>query len=168
MERIIRPSEKLLLFGYTLILVFMIVQDLIPLGNLNDIKAIASVHSTNEIIFITLIGVVQILLLIGGILFFIGKKYPIWVRIWLIIHPAFIFIGALFSWWIPYLFGIGAEEKMEIYNTMFGNTHAFLPEMNGIVPNTLHTIFHSTLFACILITIYICLTMQDKKKGVID
>ncbi len=102
MERNIRPSEKLLLFGYTLILLFMIVQDLIPLGNLNDIKAVASVHSTNEIIVITLIGVVQILLLIGGILFFIGKKYPLWIRIWLIIHPAFIFIGALFSWWIPY------------------------------------------------------------------
>jgi len=72
----------------------------------------------------------------GGILFFIGKRYPILIKIWLIVHPLCIFLGAIMAWWVPYLFGIGAEERVERYNAMFGNTHAFLPVMNGIVPNT--------------------------------
>lgn len=155
MERDIRLSEKLLIFGYTAILLFMILQDLVPLGALNDPKAIASVQSYNEILVGTMINIVQILLLMGGVLLFIGKRYPVWVKIWLIVHPTCILLGAIMSWWVPYLFGIGAEEKIESYTIMFGNTHAFLPVMNGIVPNTLHTIFHLILFVCIILTIYI-------------
>jgi hypothetical protein len=133
----------------------MIVQDWIPLGALNDVEAIAATQSTSELITTTLIGVIQILLLLGGVLFFIGKKYPVWAKIWLIIHPACIFIGALVAWWIPYLFGVGAEARVDRYNVIFGNTHAFLPVINGIVPNTLHTLFHLILFTCIVLTIYI-------------
>ncbi len=155
MKRTIRFSERLLIFGYAMILLFMIVQDLVPLGPFNDIQAIASVQSLNETLAVTMIGVVQILLLIGGVFLFIGKRYPIWVRIWLIVHPSCILFGAIMSWWIPYLFGIGAEEKVERYQIMFGDTHAFFPVMNGIVPNTLHTIFHLALLACIILTIYI-------------
>ena len=142
----------------------MIVQDLVPLGALNDIEGIASVESFNEIIVVTLNGVVQILLIMGGILFFIGKRYPIWIKIWLIIHPSCILLGAIMSWWVPYLFGIGAGEKIERYNVLFGNTHSFLPVMNGIVPNTLHTIFHLVLLICIILTSYIFLTKHDKDK----
>ena len=111
MNRGIRLSEKFLVWGYIFILLFMIVQDLVPLGALNDIEGIASVESFNEIIVVTLIGVVQILLIMGGILFFIGKRYPIWIKIWLIIHPSCILLGAIMSWWVPYLFGIGAGRK---------------------------------------------------------
>jgi len=46
--------------------------------------------------------------------------------------------GAIISWWIPYLFGTGTHETMERFNNMFGDTHAFLPIMNGMIPNTLH------------------------------
>src|SRR5690625_2794028 len=158
MKRNIRLSEKILVLGYAYILLYMIVQDLIPLGTLNDVKAIASLQSINETLVVTMIGVVQILLLMGGILFFIGKRYPILIRIWLIVHPSCIFLGAIMAWWVPYLFGIGAEERMERYNAMFGNTHAFLPVMNGIVPNTLHTTFHISLFVCIILTVYIFVT----------
>ena len=168
MKRDIRLSEKILISGYAFILLFMIVQDLVPLGKLNDIEGITSVQSFNEILVVTMIGVVQILLLMGGILFFIGKRYPIWAKIWLIIHPSCILFGAIMSWWVPYLFGIGAEEKIERYNTMFGNTHAFLPVMNGIVPNTLHTIFHFILFICIILTVYIFFTKNKRDKEVVE
>ena len=50
MKRNIRLSEKFLVLGYVFILLFMIVQDLVPLGVLNDVEAIASVESLNEII----------------------------------------------------------------------------------------------------------------------
>ncbi|WP_368652488.1 hypothetical protein AB4Y30_12095 [Ornithinibacillus sp. 4-3] len=163
MERNIRLSEKFLALGYIFILIFMIVQDLVPLGPLNDLEGIAAVEPFNEIIIVTLIGVVQILLILGGILFFIGKRYPFLIKIWLIIHPSCILLGAIISWWIPYLFGIGAEEKIERYNIMFGDTHAFLPVMNGIVPNTLHTIFHLMLLICICLTRYIFFTNNKDK-----
>ncbi len=168
MKRDIRLSEKLLVLGYIIILLFMIVQDLVPLGVLNDVEAIASVESFNETIITTIIGVIQILLLLGGVLFFIGKRYPIWVKVWLIIHPSCILLGAIISWWIPYLFGTGTEEKIERFNHMFGDTHAFLPIMNGIVPNTLHTIFHLVLLICIILTGYIFLNTYHKGKGIAE
>ncbi|WP_096271527.1 hypothetical protein [Paucisalibacillus globulus] len=156
--RKIRFSEKVLLIGYCFILLFMIVQDWVPLGSLNDIDAIKQVKTTNELLLVTLIGVLQVTFLIFLILLFIGKRYPLFLKLWLIIHPSCIFAGVLMSWWIPYLTGIGAAEKVASYTSMFGNTHTFLPVMNGIVPNTLHTLFHASLFCCILVSIYIFVT----------
>ena len=162
MKREIRVSEKFLIAGYGLILLFMFVQDWVPLGPLNDIQAIAQENSARELIVVTLIGLVQIVILMVLILCFIGRRYPIWAKIWLIIILHVFFAGVLTAWWIPYFFGLGAEEKAERYQTMFGNTHSFLPVMHGIVPNTLHTIFHVTLFLCILLTIYI--SFRDRKR----
>lgn len=168
MKRDIRLSEKFLVLGYIFILLFMIVQDLVPLGALNDIEAIASVESFNEIIVTMLIGAVQILLILVGVLLFIGKKYPLLVKIWLIVHPLSILVGAIMSWWIPYLFGTGTEEKIESFNNMFGDTHSFLPIMNGMTPNTLHTMFHLVLLICIILTSYIFLTRHDKDKRIVE
>ena len=158
MKRNIRLSEKLLLIGLIFIFLFMIVHDFIPLGPFNDVEAILNDQPLKELIFVTIVNAGQILLIIIGVLFFIGKKYPIIIKLWLIIHQSCIFIGALIAWWIPYIFGIGAEQRVERYQEMFGNTHSFLPIMNGIVPNTIHTIFHFTLLFCIILTIYICVT----------
>lgn len=86
MERNIRLSEKLLLAGLSFIFLFMTVQDLVPLGPLNDVQAIAEVRSFNELLMVTAFGAVQFLLLMGGVIYFMGKRYPIWARLWLIIH----------------------------------------------------------------------------------
>ena len=164
MERNIRLSEKLLLFGLSLILLFMIFHDFVPLGSLNDVQAVLNDRSLNELIILTIIGAGQILLIMIGVILFMGKKYPLLIKLWLIIHQTCIFVGALIDWWIPYFFGIGAEQRIERYEEIFGNTHSFLPVMNGIVPNTLHTLFHITLFVCIILTIYICITNDKKLK----
>lgn len=164
MKRNIRISEMLLLLGYCIILIFMVLQDWVPLGTLNDVLAISEARSKSELIMVTLIGVIQIIILITLAILFVGRRYPIWAKLWLIIHPTFIFAGALLDWWIPYLFGYGAEERAERYADMFENTHSFLPEMNGIVPNTLHTIFHTILLLCIALTIYIGFTNKSRGK----
>nr|WP_246187584.1 hypothetical protein [Ornithinibacillus caprae] len=150
--------------GFSFILLFMIVQDWVPLGSLNDVQAIAEDRSFNELFLVTLIGVVQILLLMTFVVIFIGKRYPIWIKLWLVIHQICIFAGVLIDWWIPYFFGYGAEQRVERYNQMFGDTHSFLPELNGIVPNTLHTMFHTTLLICIILTIYIMVTDSRKTR----
>lgn len=166
MKRKVRLSEKLLLIGFSFILLFMVIHDWVPLGSLNDVEAIAADRSVSELLIVTFIGVAQILLLMGFVLFFMGKKYPIWIKLWLVIHQIFIFTGAILDWWIPYFTGYGAEERVERYTQMFGNTHSFLPEMHGIVPNTIHTLFHTTLFICIILTIYIILTDRKKEKAI--
>ena len=165
MKRDIRLSEKFFLGGLSFILLFMIVQDWVPLGALNDVQAIREEQSFSELLTVTLINVAQILVLMGLVIAFMGKRYPIFIRLWLIIHQSSIFAGVLIAWWIPYFFGYGAESRVERYDQMFGDTHAFLPVMNGIVPNTLHTIFHITLLCCILLSIYISLTMPRKKPS---
>jgi hypothetical protein len=53
----------------------------------------------------------------------------------------------MLSWWIPYLFGFGAEEKAVSYMNVFENTHTFLPIINGILPNTLHNVTHHFSFS---------------------
>ncbi|MFD2129990.1 hypothetical protein ACFSKI_01800 [Pseudogracilibacillus auburnensis] len=139
-ERNIRTSEKFLLISYFFILLFMLFHDWISLGVLNDIDAVKSVNSQKGLIMTTFINSIQIVILICLISLFVGKRYPIWAKLWLIIHPACIFIGVLISWWLPYFFGIGADEKAENYAMMFGDTHAFLPIRNGIQPNTIHVL----------------------------
>jgi len=142
----------------------MIVQDWIPIGTLNDVDAIHASRSINELIIVTLIGVIQIVILIALTALFVGKRYPLWAKLWLIIHPSFIFSGALLDWWIPYVFGYGAEERVATYTEMFGDTHSFLPTMNGIVPNTIHTMFHIILLICIILTVYISFTNSSSVK----
>lgn len=95
MKREIRFSEKLLLSGFCFILLFMFMQDWVPLGSLNDVQAIAEERPFNELIIVTMINVVQILLLIGFVIIFMGKRYPVWIKLWLIIHQVCIFAGAL-------------------------------------------------------------------------
>jgi len=54
------------------------------------------------------------------------------------------------AWWIPYLFRYEPERAVR-YQVMFGATHAFLPERNGIRPNTLHVILHLFTLATLLV-----------------
>ena len=73
MERKIRLSEKLLLFGLSLILLFMIFHDFVPLGSLNDVQAVLNDRSLNELIILTIIGAGQILLIMIGVIYLWGK-----------------------------------------------------------------------------------------------
>jgi hypothetical protein len=71
------------------------------------------------------------------------KLELLYYLITVVIAFTFLFIGELWAWWIPYFLGGANAEQIKKYDIMFGNTHAFLPEMNGITPNTLHFILHS-------------------------
>ncbi len=155
MKRNVITAEKTLLVGLGFILLFMIFHDWVPLGPLNDVSAVFAEQSLQEVITVALIGSVQILLLLGLVWWFRGRKYPLLAKLWLIIHQSSIFIGVLLAWWVPYFFNYGAEARAERYERLFGNTHSFLPEMNGITPNTLHFLFHLTLLGCILLSIYV-------------
>lgn len=166
MRRQIRLAEVLLVAGLGLIFLFMLFHDWVPLGQLNDVRAVAESRSVQELVVVTAIGAGQIILLLGLVLIFVGKRYPIWAKLWLVIHQGFILAGALLDWWIPYFFGYGAAERVERYNEMFGNTIAFLPINNGIVPNTIHVLFHSTLLLCLILAVYISFTRPKQPLAV--
>ena len=75
--------------------------------------------------------------------------HPAWVWNWLWISYALLFAGELRAWWWPYLFRPDPERSTR-YRGMFGRTSAFLPERNGIVPNTLHTVLHASTAATLV------------------
>jgi hypothetical protein len=64
--------------------------------------------------------------------------------------------GLLRAWWIPYLFRPDPKRAAR-YQIIFDGTHAFLPRRDGIVPNTLHVLFHFATVA-----ILIALVIRDR------
>jgi hypothetical protein len=125
--------------------------DWIPLGRLNDVAAVRRADSTPRLVRVTLI---QSLPFTIGFLFSFydwhrSKPYPEWLWYWLWISYGILLWGELTAWWMPY-FGRPQPERAARYQAMFGRTHAFLPERNGIVPNTLHCLLHAATLATLL------------------
>jgi hypothetical protein len=71
---------------------------------------------------------------------------------WLWITYGLFLFGMLRAWWIPYLVRPDAERAAR-YQIIFAGTHSFLPRRNGIVPDTLHTVFHVAVVATSLIIV---------------
>jgi hypothetical protein len=120
---------------------FLWLHDWVPLGRLNDVKAVRSQDTVFRLIVVTLIqsGPFTIGLLFS--LLYFGGLYPHWLYLWLWISYSVIFLGQIRAWWIPYLFR-AEPERAARYQIMFGNTHHFLPIRNGLVPNTAHIMLH--------------------------
>jgi hypothetical protein len=120
---------------------FLWLHDWVPLGRLNDVKAVRSQDTAFRLVVVTLIQSVPFTI---GFLFslsYFGRLYPRWLYLWLWISYSVIFVGQIRAWWIPYLFR-AEPERAARYQIMFGNTHRFLPTRNGLVPNTAHIMLH--------------------------
>jgi hypothetical protein len=80
----------------------------------------------------------------------LSSRFPGWLWYWLWISYGLLFLGELRAWWLPYL--VRPEpERAARYRVMFGATHAFLPERNGIRPNTLHVALHACTAATLIV-----------------
>jgi hypothetical protein len=128
---------------------FLALHDWIPLGSLNDVKAVRRANPIHKLVGGTLISLAPFAIGLYASAIHFGQDYPLWLVWWLWISYSLLFIGELEAWWVPYLF---RREPIRAprHQSMFGATHAFLPERNGIRPNTLHVILHlatpATLF----------------------
>jgi hypothetical protein len=120
---------------------FLALHDWIPLGTLSDVKAVRATYPVRKLIAGTVISVTPFAIGLGGSAIYFGRAYPAWLFWWLWISYGLLFVGGWTAWWIPYLFH-SEPERAARYQVMFGSTHAFLPERNGIRPNTLHVILH--------------------------
>ncbi len=123
--------------------------DLVPLGPLNDVKAVRAQDTTIRLIRVTLIQSAPYTI---GLIYSIramGGRCPEWLIWWLSISYGLLFLGEIRAWWIPYLIRAEPERALR-YRAMFGGTHAFLPERNGITPNSLHCVLHAATAATLL------------------
>jgi hypothetical protein len=129
---------------------FLWIHDWIPLGRLNDVEAVRRVDSTSRLVFVTLLQSVPFTVGLAFSVVNFGRSYPHWLYSWLWIGYAVLMLGQIRAWWIPYL--VQAEPKRaERYRVMFGKTHSFLPENNGMVPNTAHVLLHLATAATLVV-----------------
>ena len=129
---------------------FLALHDWIPLGMLNDVKAVRATNPRGKRIAGTLISLIPFVIGLAASAIYFGRVYPAWLFWWLWISYGLLFFGELTAWWIPYLFH-SEPERAARYQVMFGATHAFLPERNGIRPNTLHVILHLLTVATLIV-----------------
>lgn len=133
----------------TFVVVFLLFHDWIPLGRLNNLAAIRGQDTRLHRIFVTLLpGVPAAIGLFFSARHF-GQSYPDWLEMLLWITYGVFILGMLRAWWIPYLVLPDAERAAR-YQIIFAGTHSFLPRRNGMVPDTLHTVFHLVTLATLV------------------
>jgi hypothetical protein len=125
---------------------FLWMHDWVPLRRLNDVAAVRSQDTTARLVRVTLIQSVPYTIGLVGCLAYFRQPYPGWLRNWLAISYVVLFLGQMRAWWLPYLFR-PEPERAERYRVMFGRTHSFLPQRNGIMPNTAHILLHIATLA---------------------
>ena len=119
----------------------------VPLGRLTNGAGVHGVDSTAKLVWTTVWSTAPFALGLGWCLSY--GRWPGWLVTYLWVCYWVALGGALMSWWRPYLFG-ATEEKSE----RFAGTMSFLPERNGIRPDTLHVLFHASL-VIILVLLWI-------------
>ena len=123
------------------ILAFLLFHDWIPLGRLNNLPAMRREDSLGHRVFVTLLGAVPAGVGLYLCVRHLGEPYPHGLKLYLWITYGLFLLGLLRAWWIPYLIKPDPERAAR-YKIIFPDTHRFLPERNGIAPDTLHTPFH--------------------------
>jgi hypothetical protein len=130
-------------------LLFISLHDWIPLGTLNDVKAIRVASPDQKLLSVTLLSLAPFAIGFSASVFYRDRAYPVWLFWWLWVSYGLLFVGELRAWWIPYLCHPDRERAAR-YRVMFGATHSFLPEHNGMRPNTLHVILHLATLATLI------------------
>jgi hypothetical protein len=131
------------------VVLFAALHNWIPLGTLNDVKGAHAAFPGGKLFTTTLINVIPFSVGLAGTVIYFHRAFPGWLSWWLWISYALACYGSLKAWWIPYLFRPDAKLAAR-YQVMYGTTHTFLPERNGIRPNTLHVIFDVAILALLI------------------
>ncbi|ELX08689.1 hypothetical protein Jab_2c07440 [Janthinobacterium sp. HH01] len=128
---------------------FLWIHDWLPLGALNDVRAVREQDSLRRLLIITIVQSLSFTLLLALCVIYFQSAYPLWLVRSLWIAYSLLLIGQLRAWWLPYLFR-AEPDRAARYRKMFGKTHAFLHERSGLVPNTAHTLLHICTAATLL------------------
>ena len=131
------------------VVIFLLFHDWVPLGRLNNLNAIRKQDSLGRSVFVTLLPVVPAAIGLFYSMTHFGRTYPDWLEMLLWITYGVFLVGLLRAWWIPYLVKADPERAAR-YQLIFAGTHRFLPERNGMAPDTLHTVFHLVTLATLV------------------
>ena len=131
------------------VVLFVALHNWIPLGTLNNVKGVRVEFPTGKLFVVTLINFTPVAIGLGATAFYFGRVYPGWVIWWLWITYGLACYGSFKAWWMPYLLRPDPQRAAR-YRTMYAATHAFLPERNGIRPNTLHVLFDIVTLAILI------------------
>jgi hypothetical protein len=134
----------------TFIVLFLALHDWIPLGQFNNLAGVRAANPGARLFTTTLLSAAPYAFGLAASIVYFDKPYPSWLLWWLWISYALLFLGQLRAWWIPYLVRPDPARAAR-YQQMFGATRAFLPQRNGIQPNTLHILLHVSTAALLIV-----------------
>ena len=136
------PPQAVLLALQSFHVLFLLFHGWMPLGCLNDVRAVQAAHPPRLFLIGTLVS--SLLPAIGLLMSFLyrGEVWPAWLATYLAFTYLFLFAGEIKAWWAGYIFGY-RSDRVHSYRAMYGKTVAFLPERNGIRPNALHVTLHT-------------------------
>jgi hypothetical protein len=130
----------------SLVVLFIALHDWVPLGRFSNLEGVRGADSTARLFFVTVLSTLPFAVGLAGTAYFSASRFPHWLTWWLWITYAVGMYGLLRAWYWPYLFG-GDPARVQRYQQRFANTHAFLPTLHGIRPDTLHVCFHVAYIA---------------------
>ncbi|HEY0702098.1 MAG TPA: hypothetical protein VGD60_04960 [Candidatus Acidoferrales bacterium] len=134
------PATAILIALQIFVVSFVGLHNWIPLGSLNDLPAVRAEFPGSKLFFTTLSNLVPAAFGLFCSFRYFSRGFPEWLVWYLWIFYLLACCGSLYAWWIPYFFGMGGKRAAR-EQALYGKTHAFLPERNGLRPNTLHVIF---------------------------
>jgi predicted outer membrane lipoprotein len=143
-----------LVIGQIMVVVFLALHDWVPLGKLNNVAGLRAVDTGNSLIITTIISTLPFASVLVASIIFGSVRYPNWLLCWLWGTYLVCAYGILRAWWIPYL-GTPDPDRAKRYRVRFAGTHAFLPERNGIRPDSLHVGFHALIVAILIVLAYL-------------
>lgn len=152
-------AMKALLALETFIVLFLALHDWIPLGKFNNLAGVRAANPGAKLLTTTLLSVAPYAFGLAASIIYFNMPYPDWLFWWLWISYVLLFLGQLRAWWIPYLIRPDPARAAR-YQQMFGATHAFLPQRNGIRPNTLHILLHVSTAALLIVLAVLTIAHQ--------
>jgi hypothetical protein len=142
------------ILGQFLVTLFIAIHDWIPLGGFSNREGVRTADSTAKLLGVTVLSTLPFAIGLAGTFYYSRQTLPSWLMWFLWITYTLGLYGMLKAWWIPYLMHADPVRAAR-YQQRFANTHAFLPERNGIRPDTLHFSFHVVLVATFVLLCWI-------------
>jgi hypothetical protein len=142
-------TQGVLIALQVFVVLFVGLHNWIPLGTLNDVKGAHAAFPGWKLFATTLTNFIPFSFGLVASAIYFGRPFPAWLLWWLWISYVLACYGSLKAWWIPYLLRPNPDLAAR-YKRMYRATHSFLPERNGITPNTLHVIFDVATVALLI------------------
>jgi predicted outer membrane lipoprotein len=142
-----------------MVVIFLAFHDWVPLGKLNNVDGLRAVDKMTKLVWTTVVSTLPFAAVLIASILSASAEYPNWLLWWLWGTYLACAYGILRAWWIPYL-GTSDPDRAERYRIRFAGTLSFLPERNGIRPDTLHVAFHSLVVVILVLLAFLTFVRQ--------